>query len=261
MIGAPSLILESMPALLSLFALGYGVVRAVKRESGGFPLLALGAVMCSLIGVRYVYQWRAHAFLSSLSATSLRALHIGPTRIDDARALERVVSALREAQWFSANHGGWDTEVELRFEGRDAPVRLRAAIYQREEGAVISLSRGGGFSDGYVFCPILPAVLAESGVPLPGRRWVSAYEGQGFHAWYDPATVKHDGSRRSAWAKLHKQKWTAATVVHIECAAQRIRYAASPGIAPHWSNELVVRPDSVSAGLARALCGGTTSQR
>lgn len=121
------------------------------------------------MGIRYVVQWRAHLYLDGLAASSVRSVRVGPTHVTDAAAVREIVRALRHRQWFSSNHGGWDVPLQLVIEdGRAPPVRITVAFYHREEGAVLSFSRGGGWADGYAFCSELPEALARAGAPLPG---------------------------------------------------------------------------------------------
>ncbi len=258
MVGTPSFLLETAPVLFGLlFALGGLTVAVRGKRRQGLALFVVGALFGGLLGARYFHQWRTHRYLTNLDPASVRAITVGHARIDDAEHLRAIVGALRAGRWFSPNHGGWSTELPLVIASTPAaPVRLRVALYTRAEGAVLSLSRGGGWSDGYVFSPDLPRVLAEAGAPLPGRRWQPqlAAEGWSVEIDLDSVTTGADAVRR-AWVRLRMGTWIGVTRIHVECAAARIRYEAFPGIPTAWTQgAFEIRPGSVSAGLRAALC-------
>lgn len=167
MIGTASFLLETAGALIGLIFVVAGLAVA-RTQRGGLVLVLVGGAFLLLMGLRYSYQCRAHAWLEGLQAGQVRIVRLGPEGLTDPVHVHAFVQALNDARWFSPNHGGWGREVPLHVESDPpAPVNLSAALYLRQEGAILRFSRGGGWSDGYAFVPGLPAALAAAGAPLP----------------------------------------------------------------------------------------------
>lgn len=153
MIGMSSFLLESAGGLIGLILL-LGGLWSARRQRSALAVAAVGLVFTLLMGQRYLWQWRAHAWLEGLRPEAVRAIRVGDRTVADPGEVRAMVQALNGARWFSANHGGWDRPVPLEIESDPpAPVRLTAARYQRQDGWVLAISRGGGWADGYAFVP------------------------------------------------------------------------------------------------------------
>ena len=127
---------------------------------------------------RFVREALFHRDLSRLRVDALKSIEVGTRYIDEPEDISKVVRSLNDAQCFEVNHGGWSAEVPLVLRFRSGAQRTyHAAWYQWRQGAVvISMSnfddRGKhvSWSNGYAFCPLLPAALAASGIDLPREK-------------------------------------------------------------------------------------------
>jgi hypothetical protein len=126
----------------------------------------------------FVREMAFHRDLAGLRHEALESIEVEGRTLNDPNGISEIVNSLNGAQWFEVNHGGWADEVTLVLHFRSGQQRTyHVALYLRQEGAVlISMSnfdragKGSGWSNGVVFCPRLPAVLAASGVSLPRER-------------------------------------------------------------------------------------------
>lgn len=174
MIGFSSMLLElSLPlfatAMLAALAL-HACRRPTWRNWAGVGIIL---IFTGLVDTRLYFQLQNRAELRSLSPIGIRRVYVAGKWRKDPQVIAAVVAALRQSDWFSANHGGWRQRQWLILEyesGRQ--FRLLVAPYHRESGAVISFGRppsGGGFHDGYAFSRTLPAALAGFGYQLEGQ--------------------------------------------------------------------------------------------
>lgn len=126
----------------------------------------------------FVREMAFHRDLANLRYEALENIEVEDRTLSDPNSISEIVNSLNGAQWFEVNHGGWADEVPLVLHFRSGEQRTyHVALYLRQEGAVlISMSnfdragKGSGWSNGVVFCPRLPVVLAASGVYLPRER-------------------------------------------------------------------------------------------
>ena len=174
--GAPSFVLELMPVV---FALGFLI--AVWRiwwrgplvfDRRGRLLVSLAAlVMLALVGQRFVHQLGWRRALAELMPERVRHVELDRRMLEDPAKVTEVLRCLREAEWFSPNHGGWGRAVPLVMTLTDGrTLRLQVARYLREPGAVIAFTRPGPVGsgdDGYAFSPVLTQALSGAGAPLP----------------------------------------------------------------------------------------------
>jgi hypothetical protein len=205
MIGLASLWPKAL-ALLVAFAFGMGIYVAWRDVFRKKALVTAKLVFISVfvvlwvlaISQLFVREAIFHYELRQLRPEAVESIEIGGTVVGDPSRVSAIVQALNHAQWFASNHGGWGEEVlftvHLRSGGRQI---YHVAQYFRPPGAVLmsmsnydSRGKGLGWSNGYVFCPDLPATLISSGVPIPGDK---------------PALVKAAGGKAkppSGWIRL-----------------------------------------------------------
>jgi hypothetical protein len=171
MIGTSSFLLES-GVVLALVAMFLGCLfYAIAKKQRGVLVVAGGVlIMLALMGTRFWFQVANHGVLASLTTNDVAAIRISGRTVTEPVDLERIVSALKDKQWFSSNHGGWDKPVWMGLIRTDGTTnRFLVGYYTRQEGAVIEFGRSGRFgrwSDGYAFSESLPAALKQAGVSL-----------------------------------------------------------------------------------------------
>ncbi|MBM3462332.1 MAG: hypothetical protein FJX76_09545 [Armatimonadetes bacterium] len=258
MIGTPSFLLESAPVLFALILLVAGLgMRASKQPQGRvLPLIVAAIVMGWLMGVRFFLQWKTHQYLERLDAASVRSILVGDQTIDKPEDVKRIVDALRGARWFSPNHGGYDRAMPFEIVGAvPPPVHFRVAVYRLETGAILLLSRGGGWSDGYVFCRDLPAAMAAAGAPFSSGKWVQFHDHEGWVAWYDPDTITTESpGLRVVWVKLKKDAWEGSMRAYLDCARKVVRYERLPNLPESWATPHHGRTGSVTESLQKTVC-------
>lgn len=126
----------------------------------------------------FVREALFHHDLSGLRVDTLNSIEVGTRSINAPEDISKVVRSLNEAQWFEVNHGGWSAEVPLVLRFRSGTQRTyHVAWFQWGQGAVVisksnfdNTGRHTSWSNGYAFCPLLPAVLAASGIELPREK-------------------------------------------------------------------------------------------
>jgi len=174
--GTASFLLELMPVVLGLaflMAIGLTLTRPAAGRRPRFHLLMLGAVVAwlLLVGQRYVHQLAWRQGLAKLTPERVQRVEVDGHQLGPPERVGDVLQSLREAEWFSVNHGGWARPVPLVVTLSDGAVRrYEVARYTREAGAVIAFVRPGSFGtwhDGYAFSPALPRALSAAGAPLP----------------------------------------------------------------------------------------------
>jgi len=126
----------------------------------------------------FVREALFHHDLSGLRVDTLKSVEVGTRSINAPEDISKVVRSLNEAQWFEVNHGGWSAEVPLILRFRSGTQRTyHVAWYQWGQGAVVisksnfdDTGKRTSWSNGYAFCPLLPTVLAASGIELPREK-------------------------------------------------------------------------------------------
>jgi len=126
------------------------------------------------LGVAYstvmVAALRGRHFLQSLNSQSVQSITVGSVIISQDWAKTALIAPLHELHWFASSHGGWATEVQLRFQLTNGDHReFVVAFYPRQRGAVIRGKLGNWLHTPYDcgFSSELPDVLASLGTPLP----------------------------------------------------------------------------------------------
>jgi hypothetical protein len=172
--GTASFVLELMPILMGLCFLAMGILLRGSLAGGPRRIylpLAAWALVFGLMGQRYLHQLAWRHGLAALTPERVRQVQVEGRLLPSSGQLDAVLASLREAEWFSPNHGGWGRMVPMVVTLSDGTIhRYRVARYTREVGTVIAFERSGlwgTWSDGYAFSPGLPQALAAAGAPLP----------------------------------------------------------------------------------------------
>jgi hypothetical protein len=133
-----------------------------------------------LLGISQLFVREAifHYQLRQLRPEMVESIEIGGNVVKDPTQVAAIAQALNRAQWFAVNHGGWGEEFPFTLHLRSGGNRTyHVAQYFRQPGAVLtsmshydSRGKGTGWSNGFVFCPDLPAALISSGIQVPGDK-------------------------------------------------------------------------------------------
>ncbi|MGQ0548985.1 MAG: hypothetical protein ACT4PY_04875 [Armatimonadota bacterium] len=174
MIGVASFLIETAGVLFPLLFVAAGLAAVIReRQKAAMAAVAFGALMLALMGVRYVHQVQNRLVLNRLTPEHVAQVVLAERSVSDRHHISVIVGALREARWFSANHGGWATELPLVVVLRNGERhRFRVAYYLKQEGAIIAFPRRTGdvrWHDGYAFSRALPESLKRVGLRLPSQ--------------------------------------------------------------------------------------------
>ncbi len=190
MIGTTAFVLELMPLLVTAVFV-FGIVEYLKARrkppepqaqnpyGQGKPmafvsLLGVGlvaGVFLFIFPARFIHQAWDHGFLSRLKADDVKAITVGNRTFTSPQEIDAIVQGLNRTEWFTSDHGGWASNVDLLIVMRSGEERyFQVALYLRDPGAVITFVRPTGrmtWQDGYAFSRDLPAALRQLGAPLP----------------------------------------------------------------------------------------------
>jgi hypothetical protein len=182
--------MELMPVFVAAL-FGFGIVEHLKargkppepqaqnpyaqgRPIGFVSLVGVGlltGVFLFIFPIRFIRQVWDHGFLTGLRAEDVKAITVGNRTFTSPREVDAIVQGLNRAEWFTSNHGGWASNVDLLILKRSGEEQyFQVALYLKEPGAVITFVRARGritWQDGYAFSRNLPAVLQGLDAPLP----------------------------------------------------------------------------------------------
>ncbi|MGO9405345.1 MAG: hypothetical protein ACLPVW_17940 [Terriglobales bacterium] len=134
--------------------------------------LAVGIVVVNNFAHEFYFQYT----LRSLEPAAVQSIQVDQTVFTDTNSISALVTCIRQAQWFTSNHGGWDRPVALVIRTRSGQTfDFSVANYARKNGSVIhfnsAIARPGLHffaNNGSAFEADLSRVLRGLGVNLPG---------------------------------------------------------------------------------------------
>jgi hypothetical protein len=138
-----------------------------------WAVFTLWLFLASFYCARMVAQLDSRRFLTTLNPQNVQSITLGGVILTQASAKGALIGSLRQLRWFASSHGGWATEVPLRFQLTNGEHKdFVVAFYPRQRGAVIRAKFRSWLHTPYDcgFSSDLPDILASLGTPLPTER-------------------------------------------------------------------------------------------